>query len=40
VESGDVEMTDAKKQQQVLKFWRHPWNMGSEICEKMGNFLL
>jgi hypothetical protein len=40
VESGDVEMTDAKKQQQVLKFCMHPGNMGSEICEKMSNFLL
>jgi Fe-S cluster biosynthesis and repair protein YggX len=40
VESGDVEMTDAKKQQRVLKFCMQPGNVGSEIYEIMSNILL
>lgn len=33
-------MIDTKKQQQVLKFYMRPGNMGNEICEEMSNFLL
>ena len=38
--SGDVEMTDVKKQQQVLTFCMQPENMGSEICEIMSNIFV
>lgn len=38
--SGDVEMTDVKKQQQVLTFCMQPGNMDSEICEIMSNIFV
>jgi len=40
VESGDVEVSDAKKQQQVLTLYMQLGNMSREICEIMSNILL